>query len=438
MSARDRKLLMLLGAGSSINVGMPPVSEVNSLMQSWAAEEGVCDGGRYRPNYYDRAWRAVADHLAPWPVSCERGANFELALGAMIGLANWVRPRPHGQALRDLVGAREIVPAFFVEDGLNEMSFHRFGASVAVTTQYVNLLVRMAEEMRARCRRIRAEHGADLDRYADFLRRLREHFEVGVYSLNYDDAALQAWPEAYVGFSDLVDDADGCRAFDPRALHARREWGFIYHLHGNVHFTLPDREHRRGVFQDRIKWRDDLGGAFVDGTHGSSILDDRSDGNEIPITTLVAGGQKLDQLLGDPFQSTYAALVRHVHEADAFLIAGYGFGDAHVNRALLTRMTRGDEAPPVMILERTRDDRPTMISRDDGWPHRLLSALAVGGQGFRPIPGTVAGVKRRGEFETAMDRVAVWHNGFLEAAERLDAVIGWLNGNRQAVRPAPA
>jgi hypothetical protein len=33
-----------------------------------------------------------------------------------------------------------------------------------------------------------------------------------------------------------------------------------------------------------------------------------------------------------------AALVRHVYEADAILIGGYGFADVHVNRALRNRL----------------------------------------------------------------------------------------------------
>ena len=80
----------------------------------------------------------------------------------------------------------------------------------------------------------------------------------GVYNLNYDNVALTASPGAYVGF-----DENG--QFDAAEVQARRDWDFIYHLHGCVHHTL------QGVFANSMGWQKDLSGVFDDGSGGRSL-----------------------------------------------------------------------------------------------------------------------------------------------------------------------
>jgi len=252
----------------------------------------------------------------------------------MLALSNWVKPRPHGQILRDLVGANGKLPEYFAECRIGDVSLENFGATVAVTESYVDLLMRLAAHVRGLCRGTRASHAAEFGHYVEMISHFKARFDVGILSLNYDDVALQAWPDAFCGFSEQRD-AYSCRFFDPVAVLARSEYGFLYHLHGSVHHTLAAFGEPRGVFRDQIRWRDDLTGPFTDGVrHGGSILNRRSDGIDIPASTLIAGGLKSDQLLSEPFQTLFSALQRHVHEADSILICGYGFGDFHVNRLL--------------------------------------------------------------------------------------------------------
>src|SRR5208283_5261335 len=112
--------------------------------------------------------------------------------------------------------------------------------------------------------------------------------------------------------------------------------------------------------------------------------DDRSDGKSFPKTTLIAGGFKLDQLLVEPFHSLHAAMVRHVYEADAILIGGYGFGDVHVNRARrnLRAHGAGADRPPVMHLDRASDRTDPMAFRQDIWAHEVCRTLHADGHFF--------------------------------------------------------
>jgi hypothetical protein len=295
-----------------------------------------------------------------------------------------------------------------------------YGPAVDVKDQLEYLLIELAGHLRGLCRALDPSTES-VRKYAALLDGLRGTFDVGIYNLNYDSVSLTAWPDAYTGFGIR-------RAFEARSVHDRRDWSFIYHLHGSVHHSLTWR------FGDRIEWWRDLGGTFNDGQPGYST-DVRTDGKSFPKTTLVAGGFKLDQLLVEPFHTLHATLVRHIYEADAILIGGYGFADVHVNRALRNRLDReaADDRPPVMILDQANDKTEPMTLRGCRWARELSNTLSTNGDTFRepghrapPVPVELAA--RRAFEVSAAHRVALWHAGFVDAASRLDGIIPWLAG----------
>ena len=161
---------------------------------------------------------------------------------------------------------------------------------------------------------------------------------------------------------------------------------------------------------------------------------------EMRIQDASGGGFKLDQLLVEPFHSLHAALVRHVYEADAILIGGYGFADVHVNRALHNRLAglAAKDRPPVMILDYACDKTDPMAFRGDLRAHELCRTLSTDGHFFSesghaspPVPSKLAA---DGAFEVAAPhRVALWHAGFENAVSRLDGILPWLAGADDAV-----
>jgi hypothetical protein len=213
--------------------------------------------------------------------------------------------------------------------------------------------------------------------YKQLLQALANHFDLGVYTLNYDTAALAALPNFVTGFSTSA--SDGKRRFDPGGVHSRGKWDFVYHLHGSVHHTLDDPSGKKNPLVQEIVWQDDLSATtFTDtGANGGSHLDDHAEGKSFRPTTLIVGGHKLDQLLVEPFQSLHAALLRHVHEADAIVIGGYGFREEHVDRALRSRMRFGARRPRVMVLHLSEDSDRPLIRREDAWSWRLMKPLGL-------------------------------------------------------------
>lgn len=419
-----KKLLIILGAGSSIDQGMPSVADLGASMKQWSAEWPQSDPALFAAdNYFAALWQSAETYYSSRFLSFSIDPNFERILGDMAGLAHWVERPPFGNPLRQIV-CGDLPPSslhfpFAEGEAL-------FGPYILLNSQLGYLLKHLAEHVRERCRRFQSTNSA-FSAYQNLLAQLRDEFEVGIYNLNYDNVALTAWPAAFTGFG-----PNG--QFDPDAVHSRQDWGFIYHLHGSVHHTL------RGSSTDSSEWQHDLNGSFKDGDEGQAtkVL---SEGKSFPRSTLIAGGFKLDQLLIEPYHSFYAALIRHVYEADAVLIGGYGFGEAHVNRALRNCLERGQaqrpaQRPPVVILEWSKNGGFQMDTRQDIWAMEMRRSLCVAGP-FRcempeePQPNSFAGMIPRNSFEiSSVHKVAVWHGGFCEAGQHMNGIREFLSTGR--------
>jgi SIR2-like domain len=410
-----KKLLVILGAGSSIPVGMPSVGAIDRLMAGWSSASAKRHG---LDDSFWATWKAIEDYYAASPDSIRPNPNFEKVLGEMVGLAHWMTPSPLGHALRQIIAPTGQPLGMSFEPS-------PYAVTVSVIQQVTDLLVELARHMRGLSDPAKLGSHPAFPGYRALMEALRARFDIGIFNLNYDTAALTAFAGAFTGFA-----ADG--SFDPDGVHERTEWGFAYHLHGSVHHSLVHR------FGNSLRWQPDLSADFFDGHPGNST-DKRSDNRAIPKTTLIAGGFKLDQLLTEPFHSFYASLIRRTYEADAILIGGYGFGDMHVNRALQNRLDPTKPRPPVLVLTRAPEPDPVrkiypdpMAFRGDWWAKYLSISLNAPNGFAEPghaAPPDITDLIARDGFEvSSLHRVAIWHGGFVEATRRLDAILPWLEG----------
>ena len=415
-----KKLLVILGAGSSISCGMPSVGDLDLLIEGWSDSWAPIPG---LSNHYRALKGNIERYYLKGDLRLRPILNFEKVLGEMIALSHWMVPPPRGDTLRQTACEAAPPPNLtFNSEFLWDLPAP-YAATVEVTSQRTHLLIELARHFRSLCIRVDASSESQR-KYRAFARNLSDAFEVGVFNLNYDTLALLAWPEAFTGF-----DVNG--EFDASSVHQRQEWEFVYHLHGSVHHSL-----NQPLGGERIVWRSNLSGfeSFVDGPEGHAELT-LSDGKELPRTTLVAGGFKLDQLLVEPFHSLHAALVRHVYEADAILIGGYGFGDEHVNRALNGRLARRatQDRVPIMVLDWAECRTDPMCFRSDYWSRNLIRTLDTPRDFFRE-PGHQAAPQPhqlafRGGFEVSEHhRVAIWYGGLVQAASHADRIVEWLCG----------
>ncbi|MGN6514427.1 MAG: SIR2 family protein [Rhizomicrobium sp.] len=342
--------------------------------------------------------------------------NFERVLGEMTSLASWITPSPFGNALHDAVAdpgtSKSLIWANCKEGNFSKRHL--------LIEQQAALLKLLAKHMRKQCA-VFDENSKTFASYRKIFEQLADAFDIGIYTLNYDNLAIKARPAPYAGF------AGG--KFDARGVFSRTDWNFVYHLHGSIHYSLTGL-----VSQNEVSWIDDLSGDFED---SRELMANMASGF-VPIipTTLIAGGYKLDQLLSDPSQALYSSLVRHVHEADAIIVAGYGFGDVHVNRALKNTfdafLYNPADRPPVAVLTKTSPPTMTIGEREGheffAWEltHSINARFGkIGAENPTPPISELLAEKR---FEySANTRAAVWHGGFLEIESRMNELIAFLS-----------
>ena len=382
-------------------------------MRQWSQDQPTTSGD-LECSIFDVVWKAAARYYGTNHYRI--GPNYERVLGMMTELASWLSPRPFGNPITETIRDHEPVVAL---EWLRESS-DKFAGRKRILSEQTFLFDKLAGHMRDLSNRLDRETSELID-YGEFFRKLRDRFELGIYNLNYDTVATSTWPEVYCGF-----DRNG--NFDPLRVTQRRDWGFIYHLHGSVHHCITG-------YPGRIVWRDDLNGSFTD--RQVLVPDMAQDFRPVPLTTLIVGGPKLDQVLINPYQTFYSAFVKHVREADAFLIAGYGFGDPHVNRTLRNRFEGSDGntvKPKVVVLDKSPHDNPQTAYRQshDFWAYELARTLNTRFQVTQAhIDGElrVGSIIENGAFETDNSgRIGIWHGGFLEAFSEAEAITEWLRG----------
>jgi hypothetical protein len=280
-----RKLLVILGAGSSIPCGMPSVPEIDYMMKKWGHEWTQTpylpiDAGNVFNDLWDIAEDYYRRHLRQ---HLGIHVNFERVLAEMSALASWVTPSPFGNVLSQAVRDPGLSQRFTWSS--TPRPDEPFLHQRVIVDQLTCLLQKLAQHMRNMSKTLHKET-PQFTKYKTILSRLRDEFEVGIYNLNYENVAVSAWPTAFTGFRD--------GEFDPRGIGTRREWEFICHLHGSVHYSFTEEP----PFSRVLIWKDDLNSTFVD---SAQMLSMGEAFKSIVPTTLLAGGFKLDQLLADPF-----------------------------------------------------------------------------------------------------------------------------------------
>jgi len=448
--AVKKKLLVILGAGSSVEQGFPIVADLNCEVASWARNYAASKG---IPDYYDLLWKNRANYCSGLSdelnevVEHRTSPNYERVLGDLQALMNSVLASPYGDPLlrwiakADVFSGLEIVP----KDGdLGDHSSHRNFHAIEDQLRY--LCRCLANKIRMKSRDFEAdlsnEKGkANFEPYKQLFAELSEEFDVGVYNLNYDTVALNALPDPFVGF----DKQSG--QFRPSDIFDRNGWSFLYHLHGSIHHRIRvgSRVMENPGFGPKITWCGNLSQALNneiwEDTHE---LATRSDEKRVLFTTLISGGWKLDQLQEEPFQTLYSCLPRHAYEADAILIGGYGFGDSHISSALTNalRSKAGSvDRPPIIVLGYDKDKRP-FATRNDAWANAMskilrVSACAVRAPSHHSVEQwtqLIGGVVD-GEFEQLREQpFAIWNDGFVSACKKkTDQMVKWLSGDSSAL-----
>jgi hypothetical protein len=388
------KLLVVVGAGASIDFGMPSVAGVADLL-SEAAQDRYPLFENPETNLYRHIEITIANYWRS--VGVRQAPNFEDVLYAIFALA---AAFPAGRFTSAL-------GAFVTANPLPDVSW--FGNTHQIIDphglrQFGHYLVdTLLDNFRARCQHLPSVKNNELSKLKGLFAVLGREFEISIVTLNYDDVVYKAVPGLETGFG-----SDG-RFIDQR-ITSRRTWPCILHMHGSVHFDMRDDYDDFlgfGGLHD-IHWQEDLSHQFSQNASGRSSFS-TVEGPDFPTSSIVAGYGKTTQLLRRPFRIYFGELDRLVAQCDAVMFLGYGFADIHLNSTF--EKFRDSRCRPVVVIDLApgtamnangiewADGHQTVTTVLGLFPTKKAMMSSLG----RRIPNTVARLKEAQEFETSDD-----------------------------------
>lgn len=286
---KDR-LVILLGAGSTIRAGAPSTEQITQHVRSLGLKNGIL--------------KAVVDGLETQ--RGRNGFNFETVIYALDELEEYFLRKKRPDAW-DLVGG--VLSAFTsclyqdLESEHDPFVFHRLGLAV---------LRSIAEFVWTKTK------DASPTELRRFLDRLRDQFRLTVFTLNYDDIVDCAgnW---FDGFADAQSMDGPHSGFNTSQFRARfhMESESLAHLHGSVRFGYSG-----GSTPELVKY--DMADQAL-----KSLEDPPANAS----SQIISGFQKETKLLRTPvpFGYYYQAFTEAILDTPRLLLAGYGGWDPHVS-----------------------------------------------------------------------------------------------------------
>ncbi len=413
-----KKLLMVVGAGASVDFGVPSVAKVSEVIGAAIQKIYPLANDRTSNLYAYIEGRIGSYWKMAIPAALHRAPHYEDVLYAIFALVSAYPAAAHTSALGALI-APQVLPDV-LEFGrsskhvgrgeLNQLAAHAVDA--------------VADEFRRVCQAVATSKVAEFSRLLKLTSALQAEFDVAVVTLNYDNIVYRALAGIETGFDPVSGEFRAERILD------RLGWPCMLHLHGSVHFDMPGpRAGSRDLHE--IRWQANLGATFAGNAAGRNIHAS-PEGADFPTSVLVAGYGKTIQILRLPFRTYYSEVDQLVSQCDALLFAGYGFGDEHLNGAF--KRFRDVRRRPVVILGYAPKGTMTLGGFDpDRLAHGVVHVLETDRHSMTWLgykhPDVVDALLDAREFEVSSNSetpLSVWYNGMLEACDNAAKVVAKL------------
>ena len=413
--SQKKKILVVVGAGASIELGMPSVSCINNLFVQWAKDDYSLASNGYS-NLYSFFVREVErykkDHLEK---NLRTPTNFEEVLYVLYLLPAVFLNGVFTSSIGAFLSGRKL-------PDIRRLGRHQVTDSRILGSLVSHLIELLLKEFRERCQKVECNYKPQLDQWNGFLNRLDNDFELAIVSLNYDNLVYQALRPINTGFDPVTG------LFKPESIFYRENWRCLLHLHGSVHFDS----------WNELKWIDDLSKIYNQASDGASGQSNRhtKEGLVLPSSGIVIGYGKLLQLQNQPFRTYYAELDRLVHKCEGVIFLGYGFADDHLNSAFSGY--RNDHKRPVVVIDKADKDIMTIRSINNVLPSAWSAAHLFGNDPLSMkwhddwnFPARVEKLNEIDEFESSNDPntpLSFWYGGMQKACCNYEKIAQAVNG----------
>jgi len=396
-----KNLLIVTGAGASVEFGLPSVAQIDDLLSIISAKYATVPSA-CSISLYSWLQRFLQEHSS-------RLLNYEDVLY-------------YANVLGTIIENENPLGGFFDRVSLPEIDNHIYSRRHRLNGEIIRMVLLalhdgLVDEFRERCRNI--HNSMDLEKTKQLFRALERNFNVCIINMNYDNILALSCPGYFNGF----DASDG--TFDLRTVMQGCEKKVHYQIHGSVHY---DMRHGNLTLHD-IYWNPSLKNIFSQNSAGRNTINLR-EGLALPNSVFIAGYGKPHQIIRNPFRAFYSVLDRHVAESDACLLVGYGFNDKHINGAF-EKYNDGPRNRPVLIVTYSDDMTGPMKFRRGDWVTSLRNTFPVRAASFRSSGGKYSYFVRDlrpAALEYSTDKpVAIWHHGFLSACVNSKSILKFLS-----------
>ncbi len=407
-----KKLLIIIGAGASIDFGMPTVTEIDKLFNSWASRH-LPLADNERENLYTWVKDKVIKRLEEKSTNgYYQKPNFEQTLFTIQNITSISEDHSWGE--------NHPINAFIDFKTFPEILSHR-NRKIADGMDFQYLIGYLIDDLlryfRNKCSKLKENKSQQILKLKHLFDTLKEDYELGFINLNYDNVILSTLPDLSTGFNKKTGRFDTSEFYN-------NKWNFCYHLHGSVHF---DTRELNEIDHHHIFWQDDLSKKFSPGA-GQRRTNNSSSGILHLNSNIITGLDKPNQLLKTPFKQYFSKLDQLANEADSYLFIGYGFGDKHLNSSFPIHRYDNNKIRKAVIIDWASDETDGQFYRSDNWANGLTETLrcnAILGNGIDGIPPKVKYYKDNKSFEFSPNKelpISIWYNGLMEACDNAQLI----------------
>lgn len=410
-----KKLLVVAGAGGSLDFGMPSVVKVHEILDRAAQSEYPLLSDS-EENLYSWVYRQILHYWRDViPRGSEKTPNFEDVLYTIYAMSSAFPAGINTSPIGAIINRRNYPHYVWWWQTVSETNSSTFRQLACYLADEI------LNDFRHRCSQLPATHGGQLSDLANFFSAIHEIFDVAIVSVNYDDILYQVLKPIQAGFN-----ASG--QFDDALLINRSGWPCVLHLHGSIHFDMQIQANKMHV----ICWQEDLAAQFQQNSSRRN-QQTTTEGMEFPMSVIVAGYGKTSQILRRPFRTYYSELDRLSFQSDAVLFLGYGFNDSHVNGAF--EKYRDNRRRHVVVVDYADD---TAITAHAAWNGNTTAGRAMGVFDTKPhlmrclgykTAGQVGDLKQALDFDKSSDPntpFSIWYNGTATALKNPEKIINEL------------